>query len=252
MQRGWTPATAVNFRDLGGLPIAGGGHIRSGLVFRSGSPQFLSVGDARRLVRETGIRLVLDLRYAHESAAEGHGPMADSGARLLNVPVVGAGGAHVEMKVLAGHSDHLGGHYISYVQRNAGALATALGALAEPGGLPALVHCAAGKDRTGVLVAVLLAALDVPDHAIVRDYAETAANLPDIMANLRTAPSYAATIGLRPLDDPFAQSPPETMQRFLDWLAAEYGSARDMLLGAGLDAVALDTLHDRLVDRAAA
>lgn len=247
------PPSAVNFRDLGGQPTRSGHRTRAGVLFRSASPQFLTRGDAARLVRDTSLRLVLDLRYEAESAAEGHGELTATGVRVVNVPIVGAGGEQVEMNVLAGsHNDHLGAHYISYVQLNPASFVTAFRELAQPDALPALVHCAAGKDRTGVLVAMLLSVLGVPDNAIAADYARTADHLPSIVRNLRTAPTYASTIGLRPLDDEFAQSPPATMGRFLGWLAAEHRSAEQMLLDAGLEPEALETLRHRLVTRTAA
>lgn len=246
------PASAVNFRDLGGLPIAGGGQVRPGLLFRSASPQFLTPDDARRWVHDTGLRLVLDLRYAGESATEGLGPLADLGVRTANIPVVGVGGTKVEMNVLNGDMDHLSEHYIGYVRRNPATFVDAVRTLAAPDGLPALIHCAAGKDRTGVMVAVLLAVLGVPDDVIAEDYGRTAENLPDIMRHLRTAATYANSIGRRAPDDPFTMAQPSTMHAFLAWLCSEHGSARGMLLASGLEPEALDTLTDRLVAPVAA
>ena len=246
------PASAINFRDLGGLPIAGGGQVRPGVLYRSASPQFLTTEDAARLVRDLPLRLVLDLRYPTESATEGHGELRATGVPIRNVPVVGAGGPHIEMQVLSGAHDQLGAHYQSYVETSPASFVTALRLLAEPDGMPALIHCAAGKDRTGVMVAVLLSALGVADDEIVADYAITGENLCSILRNLRTAPTYGDAMSERPHEDAFAQAPAATMRRFLEWFAAEHGSAESFLLGAGLEPEALDTLRSDLVVRAAA
>ncbi|GAB2485544.1 tyrosine-protein phosphatase [Jatrophihabitans fulvus] len=247
-------ASAVNLRDLGGLPTPGG-RVRHGMVLRGASPQFLSEADAGTL--GAAVRLVLDLRFDEEAVREGHGHL--TGPRIVNIPIVGAGGADVEMEVLAGDlnepdapddaaREHLSAHYISYVKLNPGAFVRAFREMASDG-LPVLVHCAAGKDRTGVLVGLLLSLLGVPDYEIVADYARTAENLPDIVAHLAAAESYAAMMASRDLDDPFAQSPPATMRRLLAWLRAQGGTAH-VLTGAGLEPDALDTLRARLVEPA--
>jgi protein tyrosine/serine phosphatase len=252
VQRHWSPESAVNFRDLGGLPTSGGGRIRSGLLFRSASPQFLTTDDAARLVTDTPLRLVLDLRFADEAAVEGHGALETTDVRRVNLPVLGDGGGSLEMAILAGQQDLLGEHYISYVQHSPHAFVEVCRALAAPDGLPALLHCAAGKDRTGVMVAVLLSALGVPDDAVIADYARTSEHMSQVMSRLRTAQSYAATLALQQPDDEMAKSRPRTMRRFLGWLQREHGSARGLLVDAGLETDALDALHESLVVRPAA
>ena len=195
---------------------------------------------------------MVDLRFADESAAEGHGALAETGVRRVNIPVVGAGGARIELAVFAGAQDLLGEHYVTYAQHSPQAFVAVYRALAEPDGLPALLHCAAGKDRTGVMVAVLLSALGVPDDAIVADYVRTTEHMPRVMRRLQGLDTYADAIAVQGPDDELAKSRPETMQRFLAWLAAEHGSARRWLLDAGLEPEALDELAQRLVVRAAA
>ena len=252
MERPWFPPSAVNFRDVGGTPIAGGGRIRSGVLFRSATPQFLTVDDAARLVADTPLRLVVDLRFAGESAAEGQGALAATDVRRVNIPVVGAGGARIELAVFAGAQDLLGEHYVTYAQHSPQAFVEVYRALAEPDGLPALLHCAAGKDRTGVIVAVLLSALGVPDDAIVADYVRTSEHMPRVMRRLQALPTYADAIAAQGPDDELAKSRPETMSRFLAWLTTEHGSARRLLLEAGLEPDVLERLQQRLVVPAAA
>jgi protein-tyrosine phosphatase len=253
VNRRWTPQSAVNFRDVGGRPTAGGGSIRPGELFRSESPQFLTTADAARLVDAAGLRLVLDLRFAEEAVAAGRGPLADTGVRYLNIPIVGAGGDDIAFAIpLDGDGNLLTRYYISFVQHSPQAFVEVCRALAAPDSLPALLHCAAGKDRTGVVVAVLLSALGVPDEAVVADYARTTAAMPAVLRRLGSVPAYAASIGAQDPGDEKTLSTPETMQGFLTWLAREHGSARQLLLSAGLEPEVLADLSRLLVERAAA
>jgi protein-tyrosine phosphatase len=250
--RRWVPGSAVNFRDIGCQPTIDGGRTRPGVLFRSESPQFLQPADAQRLVHEIGLRLVLDLRFADEAANEGRGPLGQAPVNYLNVPIVGAGGADVAVALLDDTDDTLAPYYVSYVRNSADALLSVYRTLAAPDGLPALVHCAAGKDRTGVVVGLLLSALGVTDDAIVADYARTGDAMPQVLRRLGTAPSYAAQVAGQAPDDVRAMAQPQTMRAFLAWVRREHGSGSGLLRDLGLEPEALELLGRRLVDRAAA
>jgi protein tyrosine/serine phosphatase len=237
----------VNFRDIGCHPTDDGARTRTGLLFRSESPQFLQPADATRLVREAGLRLVVDLRFADEAAHEGRGPLADTSVRYLNLPIVGVLGADTRAALLDDEARSLLPYYVGYVDHSAPAIVAVYRALAADG-LPALVHCAAGKDRTGVVVALLLSALGVTNDAIVADYARTADAMPQVLQRLGTADSYAAQISKQAPDDVRTMAPRETMRDFLAWLAREHGSAARLLLDLGLEPEALDLLRQRLLD----
>jgi hypothetical protein len=252
VQPGWSPASAYNFRDIGGLPTAGGGTLKSGLLYRSATPQFMTSADVEHLVDSAGVSLVVDLRFTHEVDAEGSGYLDQAPVRHLKVPVVGEGGDTIGNAVLAGTRDVLAGHYVSYVEHNAGAFVEVISALAAPDGTPALVHCAAGKDRTGVAMALLLSTLGVPDEEIIADYARTAEQMPALLRRLAQTPTYGPALAIQPADDPMSKARPETMRLFLDWLARTHGSATDLLHNAGLEPGALDDVRELLVDRAAA
>ncbi|HEU5267708.1 MAG TPA: tyrosine-protein phosphatase [Jatrophihabitans sp.] len=252
MGRRWVPGSAVNFRDIGCQPTIDGGRTRPGVLFRSESPQFLQPADARRLVDEIGLRLVVDLRFADEAANEGRGPLGEAPVTYLNVPIIGAGGADVGVALLDDTDDTLAPYYVSYVKHSADALLSVYRSLAAPDGLPALVHCAAGKDRTGVVVALLLSAMGVTDDAIVADYARTGDAMPQVLRRLGTAPSYATQIAGQAADDVRAMAHPQSMRAFLSWVRREHGSGGGLLRDLGLEAEALDRLRHRLIDRAAA
>jgi protein-tyrosine phosphatase len=250
----WSPDAAVNFRDIGGVTTRAGGLVRPGLIYRSASPQFLSTPDAARLVEVTGLRVVIDLRFDAEAAAEGSGGLAAvAGVRRHHVPIIGAGGDAITQAVRAGEADDLlGGYYASYLERSGDAFADVFRAIAAPDALPVLLHCAVGKDRTGTVVALLLSLLGVPDDAIVADYARTAPNMPALMALLAESPTYGPSMLEPDEDDPLAKAHPDSMWAFLELLAARYGSAEQYLIGAGLEAHVIDALRGRMLVDAAA
>jgi protein-tyrosine phosphatase len=248
----WAPDTALNFRDLGGQPTMDGGQVRAGMLFRSATPQFLTAADASHLVAMTGLRLVIDLRFADEADAEGSGGFTGTDVRRHHVPIIGAGGDVIANAVLAGDGDLLGGYYASYIEHNPAAFVDVFRTLAEPDGTPALLHCAVGKDRTGVVVALILGALGVPDEAIVADYALTGEHMPGLLHRLAATATYGPSLAVQDPDDPMTKARPESMRVFLAWLAREHGSATALLLRSGLEPEALVILRHRLVDRAAA
>ena len=252
MQRPWTPVGAFNFRDLGGLPVIGGGHVQPGLLYRSATPQFLTADDVEHLVTALGLKLVIDLRFVGEAAAEGNGRLGEAVARRVHLPVVGAGGDVIGNAVLAGTRDLLAGHYASYVEHDAGVFVSVIHALAAVDGTPALVHCAAGKDRTGVAVALLLSGLGVPEEAIIADYARTAEQMPALLRRLSGTSTYGPSLAAQDPDDPMTTARPQTMRAFLEWVTATHGSPTALLLAAGLEPDALAVVRDRFVDRAAA
>ncbi len=140
----------------------------------------------------------------------------------------------------------LGQDYVAIAENGASALATALGVIAE-GEHPVVFHCAAGKDRTGILASLLLSALGVSDEAIMEDYELT--NL-SLEAHLSWAkvndPKEAAEIAARPRW--LLQSSGPAMKAFLEILRTRYGSIEDYLHGLGVTTERLDILRARLLE----
>jgi protein-tyrosine phosphatase len=126
-------------------------------------------------------------------------------------------------------------------------IARAVALLAECGE-PALYHCAAGKDRTGLVSAVVLGALGVRDEDVVADYAATRAGLEGIVARLRASDAYQYVFTELPPDTLHAE--PATMERVLAEARREHGSMRDYLLAAGVAGDTLARLEDRLLEDA--
>lgn len=172
----------VNLRDLGGTPITGG-NLREGLAVRADDLSVVTEADARELTAG-GLASVIDLRTADEVALTGRGPLADLPVAYHHLPLMGSVGGGIPAADEGG-SRHagMGEMYALMVETAAPQLATALGIIAVSPGTTAF-HCAAGRDRTGVLAAMLLLALGAADDDIVRDYARTDANMGAIMTRI--------------------------------------------------------------------
>jgi protein-tyrosine phosphatase len=163
-----------NFRDLGGYHTAGGGRVRWGLVFRSASLHRLTAADLITLDR-LGLRVVYDLRGDEER--ERAPSVLPDGVRCELLPIGGTAAKTKELTdlVLAGRLaelplDFLVRIYDAMVEVAASTFGRLLTRLAEPDGRPALFHCHAGKDRTGIVAALLLSLLGVDERTVLDDY----------------------------------------------------------------------------------
>lgn len=164
-----------NFREVGGYP-ANVGSVRKGLVWRSASLDRLTPADCA-VIEPLGIRTVVDFRTEHERRLYPSAKQFLAGKRVLTGPDPDFGREHTDRSPWAEMSpEALRGEMMSLYLRIAEAHSTLLGdmlrALAEDGG-PVLIHCTAGKDRTGVAVALLLVLLGVDREAVLWDYEQT-------------------------------------------------------------------------------
>ena len=157
-----------NVRDVGGLPLRDGGSTRSGVLLRSAALHWATPADVRRLVDEFGLRLVLDLRTPREIDRDGPTPVATAGVETVALNFIGASR---ELPETGDDTDPLLRNYLGYLDDQPANIVEAVRRLAAPDAGPALVHCAAGKDRTGVLVAIVLEVAGVERAAVVEDYA---------------------------------------------------------------------------------
>lgn len=211
-------AGAHNIRDLGGLPTSDGRHTRRGQLFRSeflAAPETLSDPSFGLL----SLRCVVDLRrhgeVAHEQVSWG-----DHDVEL----------AHVPFRLARGTSWHAGYH--RYLVDGPDRVAQAIRVLIDPAHQPALFHCAAGKDRTGVVAALLLDCIGVDREAIVADYAQTAHGLERVLHRLSAEEPYRDQLHDASVEE--HEPRPETMRAFLSWLDEGWGGARGWLLAHGI------------------
>lgn len=175
------PDRLVNLRDLGGLPIEGGGLTRAGLVYRSDAPH---VGDrAPEDVDQWPPRAVIDLRESVEQGPAEH-PLADE-ATVHELSLMD------DVRAEAGEGEFwysLADLYQHLLDRASKKLVEVFRIVLETDG-PVLIHCAAGKDRTGVASALLLATAEVRFDSIVADYVRTNRNMEHVLRRLDVEPA---------------------------------------------------------------
>ncbi|WP_188194390.1 tyrosine-protein phosphatase [Nonomuraea sp. SYSU D8015] len=217
----------LNFRD-----VAAETGLRPGVLYRSAQPHTLSPEDAELVA---GLRLIADLRGDDERLPGDWATVL--GGAVRHAPL-GAGtvSAPAQLAALPQGLD-LGDMYVGLLEHRRTWFAGVIAEIAD--GLPALVHCAAGKDRTGIVVALILDLLGVDHEAIVRDYALTAKALPDLLLML--------DITLPPGTPPaLLEAPESAMRTFLAALRAQGGAGR-VLLSSGLTPAHADRLRAALI-----
>jgi protein tyrosine/serine phosphatase len=239
MKRGVGVLTgAYNFRDLGGTRTRDGGLLRHGRLFRSDTLQELTEEDVARLVDELKIAFVVDLRQAAEAVEEGRGPLARLPACYANVPLVdidSPAGAPGELTVT---------QYLDHLEHDPN-LVVAVELVASVVHRPTVLHCAAGKDRTGVVVALALSAVGVRPEAIVADYAATGERTGALLGRLRRSPTYAHDINSKPQQEHAPR--PDTMAAFLEQIGARHGGAGRWLADHGFGEDGLGLLRAKLL-----
>lgn len=247
---------AVNVRDLGGTPTGDGGTIQPGRLLRSENLQELTQADVARLVKEIGVTTVVDLRTTGEVEIEGPAPLdAVPGVRHAHHPVLrelgpasdAASQALLLRKVERDRDRYPGnvvtGHYLGYLEERPEEVTGALRSIATAEGA-AIVHCAAGKDRTGVIVALALTAAGVGPDAVVADYMASAERIDAIIERLRRSRMYAGDLSERPVQAHLPRA--ETMRAFLEQLGARYGGLTRWLAASGFGGGDLAALRAKL------
>jgi protein tyrosine/serine phosphatase len=238
----------ANLRDVGGLPTVDGGKITPGRLLRSDNLQTLTPSDIDQLLG-LGLTDVVDLRSDYERELEGPGPLR-TGVRLHELSLfrewrggVGEEKPDVRPEVLPEQAlpwvdlepqvdldNPVASVYFSYLIDRPDSVLAALRAVAYAPGA-ALVHCAAGKDRTGTLVALALTAAGVEREAVVADYVASSERVERVVARLTASSTYADNLRGRPMSSHLSR--PEAMTTFLDHIDQEYGGVDELLARMG-------------------
>ncbi|WP_224403021.1 tyrosine-protein phosphatase [Pseudonocardia sp. ICBG1034] len=228
-----------NFRDLGGLRAGPDLRVRPGALFRSDTLQALSPADVDHLVSGLGLELVVDLRSGTEAVEEGRGPLALRPVGYLNAPLL-----DLPVSDLPAHEQSLS-FSLEHLSSPASPLATVVRVVAALAGRPTLLHCAAGKDRTGLVTALLLRLLGVDDDEIVADYLRSGPNMVRIVERFRTWPRYRDHIDVVP---PAVYEAREyTIRGFLAALDRDHGGAHGWARRRGIAASVPRQLRDGLL-----
>jgi protein-tyrosine phosphatase len=261
----------TNTRDLGGLPTTDGGRTVAGRILRSDNLQTLTEDDVARLVGDIGLREVIDLRTTAEILLEGRGPLREvAEVTHRHFSLLPERGHHTD--VFAVEEDEpldlpegwlesllprqVAAHdkgeppavrsYLGYLGQRPDNVVAALRALATTAPGASVVHCAAGKDRTGVVCAFALAIAGVPHEEIVADYAMTADVIDALVAKLAASPTYAEDMDTRDIASHTPRA--ETMDRVLTLLDERHGGPLGWLETHGFGAEEQAALRSRLRD----
>lgn len=232
---------AVNFRDLGGYEAAGGRRIRWRTLFRADGLSRLTHAD-RAVIRQLGIATVVDLRTTSEVRG-GRFPVEE-------IPV---GFHHLPLLDEVPHPDHfelapgmLAAQYREIARDAAPQIVQVLAIVAERRAHPVIVHCTAGKDRTGVLVAVLLGLLGVDDETIVHDYALSAGAMGALRRKL--IERYPEGKDVIERADEIFSAAPGNIADLLEGLRAQYGSVEAYAAAAGAGPEVVAGLREALLE----
>ncbi|MFN8626613.1 MAG: tyrosine-protein phosphatase [Candidatus Binatia bacterium] len=232
----------VNFRDVGGYPTRSGRTLRTGQVFRSDALHLLTASDIVHLRQQLRIGQIIDLRSTGELRVDGRGLLEAEPIHFRHLPIFdGDASANRDLPATMDLADRyffmadLGGRMI-------GRIVTAIAEAPAP----TVYHCSAGKDRTGVISALLLSLLDVDADIITGDYALSQERLPRIVERLAADKGYWTAV-IRTLPPETLHARPQTMTAFFEKLHAKYGSTHAYFRAAGVTDRALEQLRQRLV-----
>jgi protein-tyrosine phosphatase len=226
----------MNLRDVGGYPVTGGGTVRWRTLLRSDALHRLG-SPGRAALAALGVRTVVDLRTGKEVEAA-PSVLDDIGVRTYHVPLFDAGD-------VGGLPPELAAVYRYMTDDCGAAIAEAIGRLCAAGALPGLVHCTAGKDRTGLVVALVLEVIGVPDDVIAADYAMSDATADPGAARAISRIRAASGVG-RWLDLGALGASPQVITDALARIRAQAGSVAGYLLRHGLTRADLDRLRAAL------
>jgi protein-tyrosine phosphatase len=237
-----------NFRDLGGYEMADGRTIGWGRLFRADGLYRVTESDLD-MIDALGIRTVVDLRSSPELDQHGHFPFERYPVSFHHLPIIDATWQRDDMpdvpETEQGSIDFLTWAYSDMLEAGADRFAHAFQVLTVPGSGPAVFHCAAGKDRTGILAALILGGLGVDHDVIVADYALTAAAM--VRLRLWVQDNHPATAA-RMADAPsfMLAAHPTAMRVTIDTMVAAHGSIRGYLSSIGIGTAVLEQLAETL------
>ncbi|MEY4338884.1 MAG: hypothetical protein RLZ14_734, partial [Actinomycetota bacterium] len=199
------------------------------------------------VVRQLGLRTVVDLRTREELDERGTFPVNDHPVTFHHVSVITSTWTAADAEGEHDAADFLERAYLAILEEGEERLAEALVLLSQPGALPAVFHCAAGKDRTGLLAMMVLGCLGVPDEYIVADYSLTEDGMqrmrewaereqPELFQRISSGPTI------------FSAAVPEAMHRMIGHVRQGHGGIREFALALGVPAEAIERLRAELVE----
>lgn len=235
----------ANVRDLGGHRGRAGQIVRWRRVLRADALD-ATTDDDRSVLADLGVRTVIDLRTVTEYARRPHPHEDDPSVAYFRFPLLTRTWAEDGLRPEGITADFLADRYLDVLVRGAPALAATLDVLADPLAHPVVVHGTAGKDRTGVVAAVLLGMLGVGDDAIAEDYAASGPAVARLARRWSaTDPEIADALATLPAE--YLEAPPEAMLRFLQEVRRRHGTMVGYVRGIGVPLETVERLHEVLL-----
>jgi protein-tyrosine phosphatase len=239
----------LNFRDLGGYPVGRDRLVRTGLLFRSDGLESLTTSDTQLLMEVVGLSAVVDLRSEPELARTGPSLLEQGGVTVHHLPIVDR-----TQQFFGDGEPRISAAYLNMMGDAAERFAGAVQLLADIEG-PVVFHCAAGKDRTGLLAAFVLELLGVDDDIIAEDYALTASIMPGFRQRIERRMEHEPDLRSRMEEsgrtpemlDEMLSARASTIHLVLTALRAAHGSVESWLVENGLSPSAPDQLRNRLI-----
>lgn len=245
-------SSILNFRDVGGHESSGGRTMKKGVIYRSANPDRINGDDIIKL-NKLGIKTIIDLRHPSEFYKK---KVEIPGIEIINIPLDFEDVRRQKLKPLIKRKYNpedingvISGLYVELVDAIRPVLSRVAELLVEPGSAPLLIHCQAGKDRTGILSALFQLIAGVRKEDIVKDYmASNDYLLPYFEKKLRLR--NLITLGLFPsraLLHAIRQKQEDILTVF-DRVENHYEGIREYLSGGGFDISKIDTLRDILLE----
>jgi protein-tyrosine phosphatase len=240
--------SVMNFRDIGGYRGSRGKTIVWRRVFRSGEFRDISREDLHRLTQDLGVAAVIDLRSEFELKKHSNGLLDGCGIKYCNIALMTDDDDPNDNARRYDNLTNLGEFYLDLMHKKefGTQVVEALEMIADPTNHPLVFHCAVGKDRTGILTAMLLKLLGVREADIIEDYTLSEPYMDELLSRIRANPKEGE--GVPDIPDCFWKASAESMRILLATLKKEYGSVEKYLLEMSMPADLPKQLKSILLD----
>ena len=241
--------SVTNFRDIGGYKTQQGRTIAWRRIYRSGELARINQEEYDRLTKEIGLNAVVDLRSDFEVKRQGIGLPAECSIKYYNIAFMTDGGKTADVEARRYETfTNMGQFYLDIAQNKGfgGKVVQALEVIAEPKNHPLVFNCAIGKDRTGILAAMLLSSLGVAEKDIIEDYSLSDSYMGELRRTLESHGTVPDDVKVMP--DFFWHADPASMELFLATLRKKYGSIAEYLKHMGADKSLANRLEKALLD----
>jgi protein-tyrosine phosphatase len=247
--------SVLNVRDVGGIKTTSGQAVNTGRLIRGGKPDDITREDLDVLSKEVGVTTFLDLRGPAQFERAGNSEIVRRGLARVNVPLskrTPVQGLELDFVVGRLEAGTMGDHRASYLRfvSSSDRFKLAMETIVDQGNGAVFVHCTAGKDRTGIMVAIILSAIGVHRDDVVADYAESSRATAELVRTFfGSSPRFRqiqSTLDPELLSS-YTGAAPEVMQDVLTSVDENYGSPRQYLLDLNDGTQILEDLERKLL-----